>query len=291
MSKGKIIAIVISLCGFNAAAQIPNFSFEIWNNAGNYEDPDQWGTLNGMTNPKGAYTCEKGTPGNPGASYIMLTSRNITGFGIVPGMAATGTIDTASYSVTGGFPFTQRPQSLTGNWQYMPFSGTDFGFISVYLTKWNSSINVRDTISQTEIPLLGMVMGWSNFSIFLSYQSGDFPDSAQIILSASGQISPSDGDYLYIDNLSFSGNVAGISDNAALISGIYPNPSSGELTILFYDSEKKKVEIINALGEPVCEFVTNKEKVEIDLSNHPQGIYFVILSNENETVTRKIVKR
>ena len=42
------------------------------------------------------YTCVKGTPGNPGTSYLKLVSKTVTGFGVVPGVAVCGTINETS---------------------------------------------------------------------------------------------------------------------------------------------------------------------------------------------------
>ena len=42
------------------------------------------------------YTCVKGTPGNPGTSYLKLVSKTVAGFGVVPGVAVCGTINETS---------------------------------------------------------------------------------------------------------------------------------------------------------------------------------------------------
>ena len=293
ITKKTIITIILSVFSFSIVAQIPNFSFETWNNMGSYENPDQWGTLNNITSPSATFTCEKGTPGNPGSSFIILFTKNIPGFGVVPGMAVTGTIDTSDYSAQGGFPFTQRPLSLTGNWQYMPWGSTDFGFISVYLTKWNTTTNTRDTVSKTVSTLVGMAMTWSPFNILLSYQMGIFPDTAQIVLSASGKITPAHGDFLYVDNLSFAGTAAGVESNGNLANSItvLPNPSNGVFTI---QSEEKinLIEIYNTLGVNVYKkdaYISLS--TTIDLSTQTKGVYFIKITTKNKTVIKKIVKQ
>lgn len=70
-----------------AFAQIPNSGFENWTTMGSYSNPDNWDQLNAMTNPNSVYTCVKGTPGNPGSSYIKLTSKTVGTMGVMHGLA------------------------------------------------------------------------------------------------------------------------------------------------------------------------------------------------------------
>ena len=174
----------------------------------------------------------------------------------------------------------------------MPWGGTDFGFISVYLTKWNTTTNTRDTVSKTVSTLFGMVMTWSTFNILLSYQMGIFPDSAQIVLSASGKITPAHGDFLYVDNLSFAGTAAGLGNTENLISDIdiFPNPSADIFTIKSV-KEITSIEIYNALGENIFSSEPKTKIYELDLQNKSNGIYFIKIRSNNKTVIKKIVKQ
>ena len=73
MKKTKIL-ITLFLAIFsltNLMAQIPNPGFENW--TGN--EPEGWDNLNSLTSTIFIYTCQKGTPGNPGSSYIKLTTK------------------------------------------------------------------------------------------------------------------------------------------------------------------------------------------------------------------------
>jgi hypothetical protein len=77
-------------------SQIPNNSFENWTTVGSYSMPDQWDNLNPSTTGAGIYTCTKGTPGNPGTGYLKLTSKTISGMGVVPGIVTLSRWDVAS---------------------------------------------------------------------------------------------------------------------------------------------------------------------------------------------------
>lgn len=69
---------------------------------------------------------------------------------------------------------------------------------------------------------------------------------------------------------------------------IYPNPSNGKFTI--QSPEKiSGMEIVNLLGEQVSEVIDSGSKIQIDISNRPEGIYFVKISTDKGIATRKIV--
>ena len=193
MKRFQFLLFTLIAASLDLRAQIPNGGFELWNTTSGYETPDGWDNLNAMTSPMGIYTCEMGAPGVPGASYLELTSRLVSGMGVVPGVAVSGVMDEEVLQASSGFAFGGRPASLTGMWQYMAF-GNDQGYIAVYLTKWDSVTNMRETVASKTQNLSGMEMSWANFTINLIYTSGEAPDSAMIVLAASGD-SPVNNSY------------------------------------------------------------------------------------------------
>jgi hypothetical protein len=297
MKKSLLLLIAgFAICSVSVAQTIPNAGFESWTAATGYDTPDQWGNLNSLTAAASVYTCVKGTPGSPGASYINLTSKTVFTT-VAPGVAATGTINPATYKVDGGFPFTAQPQKLSGKWQYMA-SGADKGFISIYLTKWNTAMNIRDTVSATTQNLSGMAMSWANFNITLTYQSSVAPDTAIIILSASGAMgaSPVNGSYLYIDNLSFTGSVAGVDENNNINNfTLYPNPSSENVTIEFNSASSTtiKMELLDVTGKVIKNVNANNVigdyKYSMNTSDLAKGIYFLKVSSDKSIETKKVI--
>lgn len=294
--KKVFLSIIISAFATTAFAQIPNNGFENWTSMGSYNNPDNWDQLNAMTSGMSVYTCTKGTPGNPGAAYLKLVSKNVTGMGIMPGIATTGMLNMGNLSVTGGFAFNLRPQSLTGAWQYM-IGTNDTGFVAVYLTKWNSSMNMRDTVAMAWQKLFGMgAMSWTNFSVNLMYMNGNNPDTAQIILSSSGK-TPVVNSYLYVDNLVFSGSVAGIVENS-LSSDVrlFPNPATDKLAFDFANSKSKiiSIEIYDITGTKIRSFTTmdiSTNHNSVDISGLPKGQYIVKLITSEGVINRKFLKQ
>jgi len=276
-------------------AQIPNNGFENWTSMGSYSNPNNWDQLNAMTSSMSVYTATKGTPGSPGASYLKLVSKNVTGMGVMPGIATTGMINMSTMGVTGGFASTQRPQSLTGAWQHMA-SGNDAGFIAVYLTKWDATMGMRDTVAMAMQSTSSMVMSWASFTIPLMYMSGAIPDTAQIILSSSG-MTPVANSYLYIDNLALTGTVAGIKQNNLNQADVtlFPNPSSDKLTVSVRNSKttKGQIEITDMQGRKVKSLngIDFTSSTNVDIADLIKGEYIIKLSSSEGFINKKFLKQ
>ena len=72
---------------------------------------------------------------------------------------------------------------------------------------------------------------------------------------------------------------------------IFPNPTSGIINLGFgiKDLGLAELNVYNVLGEKVYEQKIIEQVTEINLSLQANGIYFVRLRNNEQTVTRKIV--
>ncbi len=211
--KSILRLLLLTLCMYSpvAAQNIPNGGFENWTNMGSYFEPDGWGTLNSVTSAQSIYTVTRGNPGNPGSYYIKITSKSAGAMGVIPGIAVCGSMNSLTMTPEYGFAFNQRPANLSGSWQHMIF-GSSQGYIDIQLTRWDG--NQRIPVASAHRNLTGMAMNWASFSIPLIYTDGNNPDTCMIILSASGP-QPSNGDYLWVDNLAFNGTVTGESSLAA----------------------------------------------------------------------------
>lgn len=83
----------------------------------------------------------------------------------------------------------------------------------------------------------------------------------------------------------------GINENDVQFSiSVYPNPSGGNITVDVSGSVHfTSLKITNLLGETVREQKIAAPKTTISLSSQPNGVYFVQLRNDKETVTKKIL--
>ncbi|MCX6246965.1 MAG: T9SS type A sorting domain-containing protein [Bacteroidetes bacterium] len=295
MKKRSLFILISATFAGSLFSQIPNNGFENWTDMGSYSTPDEWGNLNAVTNPAGVYTCLKGTPGYPGTAYIKLTSRTVSGMGVQPGIAVSGVLNTTTFQEISGFSYASRPESLDGNWQYMA-GGADQGFIAAYLTKWNTVSNSRDTIGLVNYPLPGMVMSWRGFSLPLTYSSSEIPDTAMIILSASGK-SPVSGSYLSIDNLAFAGGTVGLEEMPGSSGlSLFPNPvTKNRLTVQLTkkDFTAETIDILDLHGNLLVSknMTALYFPVSVDLSGIQAGEYILRISSGGNLYSRKFIKQ
>ena len=294
MKKTILSIAAVAFTSASLFAQIPNSGFENWTSMGSYSNPDGWDQLNNLTASASIYTCTKGTPGFVGTGYLKLVSKTV-GTNVAPGIAVSGLINISAMKPKSGFPYTGQPQKLTGSWQYMA-SGADAGFISIILTKWNSTSMKRDTIAKANQVLSGMAMSWATFNINLTYKSSALPDSAIIVLSASGA-TPVANSYLYVDNLSFVGSVAGINNIDNYVSNIntYPNPTSDNINVELYAQKVStiKLQLIDITGKLIKEInageVQGNYKHTIITTGISKGLYFLKVTANDAVEVKKII--
>jgi hypothetical protein len=80
-------------------------------------------------------------------------------------------------------------------------------------------------------------------------------------------------------------NNLSISDFIQIEISLYPNPTDGKIQITS-NTTIHKIEVYNVLGSIVDEFYTNT----LDLSEQPDGIYFLRIQSESRIFSEKVVK-
>ncbi len=70
---------------------------------------------------------------------------------------------------------------------------------------------------------------------------------------------------------------------------IYPNPTTGIFHIITSE-DFLNIEILNITGKTINKLSVNNKQNSIDLSNQPNGIYFIKLQNEKTVKTMKVIK-
>ena len=290
MKKFTLLFIVLISLTIRINAQIPNNGFENWTTVETYQNPDGWGTMNNTTALLSVFTATKGTPGSTGASYLKLVSKTVNSV-VVNGIAVSGKIDSLTQLPISGFAFDQRPQSFTGSWQHMIF-GSSAGSVTATLTRWNSVSSQREIVAVATQALSGMVMSWTAFSLNFVYQSGNYPDTCIIVLKASGA-TPTANDYLYVDNLAFSGSVASIIENNVSENNfnIYPCPASTNFILNFdkKNNDALMLNIYNTIGVLVKTEIIGQNKKQIDVAELSSGIYIIEVRSNNWSAKKKLI--
>lgn len=88
---------------------------------------------------------------------------------------------------------------------------------------------------------------------------------------------------------------AGIGEEELINAfSMYPNPTSGEFVLNFNLSESQdlQIEILNLIGDKVISNSysgVKNQTVSFNLSDVAEGVYFVVLTSGDETVSKKIV--
>ena len=292
--KKILLAIITITTVISVKAQIPNPGFENWTNAGSYDDPDNWGTLNSTTSALGVYTVTKGTPGYGGSnSYIKLTARSLGAFGTVPGLVVTGSINTTTQAVYGGFPCSTRPVSMGGFFQHMA-TGTGGAIVCVF-TSWNSTTMSTDTIGAGALTLTGMAMSWSGFTVPITFFASGNPDTCQIIMMTS-VTNVTANDYLWVDDLAFNFNT-GIEDHdvKSLNASVFPNPCSEFFTLNYAcdNNETFQVDVTDITGkifqQETMNAMAGENKFDFDVADLSSGLYFVTIRNNELIETKPIL--
>lgn len=71
---------------------------------------------------------------------------------------------------------------------------------------------------------------------------------------------------------------------------VFPNPSSGILNIVSNKKSLSDIIVYNSIGQILTEVVSNNDshsnRLTIDISNHPKGVYYI----QSNTFTKKIIK-
>lgn len=70
----------------------------------------------------------------------------------------------------------------------------------------------------------------------------------------------------------------------------YPNPTTGILN-LTASNKIESIEIYNVAGQKVMNFAPKSDKLEINLSNLPKGLYFVKATVNGNVITNKVIKK
>jgi hypothetical protein len=90
--------------------------------------------------------------------------------------------------------------------------------------------------------------------------------------------------------------VTGLSDdgNAGKLINVYPNPTSGKLTVSLNvpSTEPVDITVTNRLGQQVAKAgngLLNNGTYSIDLSNQAAGVYVVTVQTTTKSATKKVI--
>jgi hypothetical protein len=85
----------------------------------------------------------------------------------------------------------------------------------------------------------------------------------------------------------------GLNNNVASIIGtvVYPNPNTGLFTIELNNGSVKTIEVMDLTGRIVLTNTSSNDKIDFNISNLANGVYFVKVQSNNSVEVIKIVKQ
>jgi hypothetical protein len=286
MTKIYVLFVAFFLAGtflFSQNAAIPNSGFETWTHGSStvgYDDATGWNDLNSTTAGFGKVTCYKATAAGDfhnGAAAMKLSTANVLGQN-ANGIATTGNINTSSQAITGGIAYTGRPDSIIGWYKSTPVS-TDHGFIQLLLTGSSNT----DTIGFAHFNTPSATVGsYIRFSSPVKYKSANPVVTSQWILSSSaGNTGQQVGATIYVDDLDFVFNPAGIrEDEQASGFHIGPNPANNILNVFNNELRPASLEVYEISGRKVASRQLTGSITNIDLSTFSPGSYLYTIFDE-----------
>ena len=263
-----------------------------------FENPVNWFTSNSFSIYCSAgVSVTKATDAKEGLFAVRLEGKNGALIGkTIPGVITTGIL-TGGINVSGGQSHTTKSERLTGYYKYSP-QGSDMAGIEVSLTKWNSTTHQRDIIAYGNVSKEAAA-DYTAFEVLLSYNSTIVtPDSQLVVISSSANRSNAiAGSVLYIDNLSFSGEVSSTSNSNYNVDppkiNVYPNPVKDFLWIKIYDFEEGEYSWIlyNQSGQLKLQGKIFEHESKISFKSFSSGSYILKVNRENRLVkTFNVIK-
>lgn len=263
-------------------AQIPNAGFEDWIDYDDYEDPAGWTSLNILSATfGGVLSCEREIPGASGTTGVRVSTLEVPGFGVLPGLLLSGDPD----AIVDGFPFTQRPAALTGQWKAAVQPG-DEAIVTVTLSRWDAVEDTRDIIGYGQLTVTGTVANWTAFSVPIDYDLALTPDTASIAISSStgsGVV----GSRISVDALSFSG-ATGMGDVFAGNARVFPVPAT-EVLHVHAEVPLLHVQLWSTDGRLVREEGLNTDRAVLHVGELAPGAYTLVGHMADGTLLRRTV--
>jgi len=263
---------------------IPNGNFEQWTD--DYS-PVGWTTTNINLGFVTYNTVSKSTDKYEGNYAIQLKTISVPMVGNLPGAASNGIIDLMTGQILGGTPTGGiKPQKFKFYFKYTPVNNDTMGVL-LLLTRWNGT--ERDTVGFAGFMTNQAQPTYTEYSQDIHYDLQLTPDTFLIVLVSSAGYVPQENSTLLVDAMSFEGVLQEVIPIWGLTQKVFPNPTNGEFYVVLNENKNSKVTVFNLIGEKIMEKYVNGT-ILVDISNKPNGIYFVKIENDKESKTIKLIK-
>lgn len=293
----KIITIIaLAAISMNVNAQaVPNGGFENWTHhaagivAAAYDEPVGWHTLDSTiaNTLLGVITSFKATAAGEyhnGSAAIKLVTQSVGGQ-TANGIATTGTINTTTFTIGGGNPYTGRPDSIVGFYRAAP-SGVDSGFVELQLL---GAGGATDTVGYARFKTTrNAITTFTRFSKAINYRNSNAVVTALWIMSASADATTHNvGSTIWIDDLG-TANASGlrVSEQSKPDVAVYPNPATNYLQINNAAATKAIITLFDVTGRKVVTQSLVNTLNTVDVAELHSGLYIYSITDENNKVIK-----
>ncbi|RLD53212.1 MAG: hypothetical protein DRJ05_16760, partial [Bacteroidetes bacterium] len=248
---------------------IPNNSFEYWNSPTMAKN---WETTN-IFLPPGVATCTRDTNAYSGNYAIQLKTIKMDDI-LIPGVATLG--DVEINSVSGGVPFTNRPNSLSG---FVKHPGQDSVFVAIQFFKNGQMIGGGSWGATDSIP------SYTSFSAQIEFFSNENPDTMNIVFLTDPN---KQGSTLIIDDLHLETQTGATINKEIKKLHIFPNPAINEINIDPQTTSIYDYSVYNISGVRVKEGnnIIGNKKVNLSILN--PGTYIIVVKGDNKVLGREV---
>ena len=281
MRKITTLALMIfTTLTYSYAQLIPNGGMENWIPLATYDSLEHWSSTNLFFAP--SISVVKTTDAHSGTYAARMNGTTYLGFIPVPGGIGTNAkVDILAQTISGGYPFTLRPNAFTGWYKYTPQNNDSCIFLAL-LTKTTGSN--KDTIG-TAVFIGHTQANYTNFYTQFFYFSPDDPDTAFVIaLTSANFLGAQTGSVLFADDLDFTLNtgVPSVEDFDEIVKA-YPNPAKDEFNIeLKHSHTGDYLKVFNVLGNNIVTIPVKSSTIKINTAGLSNGLYFYRLENEKQ---------
>ncbi|HNP47355.1 MAG TPA: PCMD domain-containing protein [Bacteroidia bacterium] len=273
-----LFQLLILTLGVQAQIALPNPGFENWTTVSNYEDPDNWHTLNPSTAFVGVLTATKasGADVHSGSFAIKLTTKSVFGQ-TANGLATTGTIDVQNQTITGGIAYSLRPDSITGWFKCTPVSG-DNGFVDfVLLDNANDTVGLADFTTPTT-----SVSTYTYFSVPIVYRNSNTPSISRTTLSSSAGYTSVVNSTMYVDDLQLIFNSTAVAPLLTIpIQQVFYSSADHGLYFSSGTVKGNRLRVYNEVGQNVYESMLQETNF-LSLPFLSPGVYIYQLESKAE---------
>jgi hypothetical protein len=229
----------------------------------------------------------EGPGGGGGGGFVALTSS-----AVIPNVSGGNNGNTNSTSLT-EFPANGATAGSNGLSVIATYDFISYDASSILNASVNTPVCSGSNINLTASSIIGATYNWTGPNTFVSTQQNTVIVNAQSSASGIYTVAATVSGCSAITNTVnvFVSDCTGLIENNSLaeIISLYPNPSSGNVTIELKEQLVFDLIIYNAIGQVVFTQNNNVNSISVGLVNKSSGIYHAVISVGNNKVSKRII--